>query len=46
MPSSIHADDSSRYCLTGDGENDCGFMSLAQCEATASGGLGVCNMVP
>jgi len=33
------------YCLSGDGQNDCGFMSLAQCEATASGGLGVCNAV-
>jgi len=34
------------YCLSSDSENDCGFMSLAQCEATASGGLGVCNMAP
>ena len=34
------------YCLTSDSQNDCGFTSLAQCEATASGGLGVCNMVP
>ena len=33
------------YCLYGDGQSDCGFMSLAQCEATASGGLGVCNAV-
>ncbi|MCA6111177.1 DUF3551 domain-containing protein [Bradyrhizobium cenepequi] len=45
-PSSIHTDNSRHYCLTGDGENDCGFTSLPQCEATASGGLGVCNMVP
>lgn len=34
------------YCLTSDSENDCGFTSLAQCEATASGGLGECDMVP
>jgi uncharacterized protein DUF3551 len=34
------------YCLTSDSENDCGFASLAQCEATASGGLGECSMVP
>ena len=34
------------YCLTSDRENDCGFTSLAQCEATASGGLGECDMVP
>jgi Protein of unknown function (DUF3551) len=33
------------YCLSGESENDCGFTSLAQCEATASGGLGVCNMM-
>jgi Protein of unknown function (DUF3551) len=31
------------YCLAGEAENDCGFTSLAQCEATASGGLGECN---
>ena len=43
-PSSIHTDNSSHYCLTGDSENDCGFTSLAQCEATASGGLGECNV--
>ena len=34
------------YCLSGDSENDCGFTSLAQCEATTSGGLGECEMVP
>jgi hypothetical protein len=33
------------YCLSSDSENDCGFTSLAQCEATASGGLGVCDMM-
>jgi hypothetical protein len=33
------------YCLSGDNEADCGFTSLAQCEATASGGLGECNRV-
>jgi hypothetical protein len=32
------------YCLSGDSENDCGFTSLAQCEATAAGGLGECDM--
>lgn len=45
-PWSIHTDNSRHYCLTGESENDCGFTSLAQCEATASGGLGGCNMVP
>jgi hypothetical protein len=34
------------YCLSSDSENNCGFVSLAQCEATASGGLGVCSMMP
>ena len=34
------------YCLTSDSENDCDFTSLAQCEATASGGLGECDMRP
>jgi hypothetical protein len=34
------------YCLSGDSQNDCGFMSFAQCEATASGGLGVCDVAP
>ena len=34
------------YCLTSDSENDCGFTSLAQCEATAFGGLGECDMRP
>ena len=33
------------YCLSGDSITDCSFTSLAQCEATASGGLGECNMV-
>ena len=33
------------YCLTSDSRNDCGFASLAQCEATAAGGLGECSMV-
>jgi len=33
------------YCLSGESENDCGFTSLAQCEATASGGLGECEKV-
>ena len=31
------------YCLLSDSQSNCGFTSLAQCEATASGGLGVCN---
>ena len=31
------------YCLSGDSENDCGFTSFAQCEATAAGGLGECD---
>jgi hypothetical protein len=31
--------------MSGESENDCGFTSLAQCEATASGGLGECAMV-
>jgi hypothetical protein len=34
------------YCLSGDNGTDCGFSSRAQCEATASGGLGVCNVMP
>jgi Protein of unknown function (DUF3551) len=34
------------YCLSSDSQNDCGFVSLAQCQATASGGLGVCSMMP
>jgi hypothetical protein len=33
------------YCLSGDANMDCSFTSLAQCEATASGGLGECKMV-
>jgi len=35
------------YCLSSsiDGRMDCGFTSLAQCKATASGGLGECNMM-
>jgi hypothetical protein len=45
-PRSIHTDNSRHYCLSSDSENDCGFTALGQCEATASGGLGVCNMVP
>ena len=44
-PSSTRTDSSSHYCLSGESANDCGFTSLAQCEATASGGLGVCDMV-
>ena len=31
------------YCLSSDSQSDCSFTSLAQCEATASGGLGVCD---
>jgi hypothetical protein len=42
-PSSIRNDNPGHYCLTSDSQNDCGFTSLAQCEATASGGLGECN---
>jgi hypothetical protein len=45
-PRSIHTDNSRHYCLSSDSGNDCGFTTLGQCEATASGGLGVCNMVP
>jgi|AmaraimetFIIA100_FD_contig_41_11075979_length_738_multi_5_in_0_out_0_1 hypothetical protein len=33
------------YCLSSDANMDCSFTSLAQCQATASGGLGECNMV-
>jgi Protein of unknown function (DUF3551) len=40
------ASDHATYCLSSDSQSQCGFTSLAQCEATASGGLGVCNMVP
>jgi hypothetical protein len=40
---SIGNDNPGHYCLTSDSQNDCGFTSLAQCEATASGGLGECN---
>jgi hypothetical protein len=45
MPAAAAASERTTYCLSGDGQSDCGFMSLAQCEATASGGLGVCNAV-
>jgi hypothetical protein len=31
------------YCLSSDSQSDCSFTSLSQCEATASGGLGVCD---
>ena len=31
------------YCMSSESEMDCGFASMAQCEATASGGLGVCD---
>jgi len=41
--SSTRTDNSRHYCLSSDSQNDCGFTSLAQCEATASGGLGECN---
>ena len=34
------------YCLSGDGISDCSFTSRAQCEASASGGLGICTIVP
>jgi hypothetical protein len=33
------------YCLSSDANMDCSFTSLAQCEATASGGLGECKLV-
>ena len=33
----------STYCLTSDAQSDCGFVSLAQCEASAAGGLGSCD---
>jgi Protein of unknown function (DUF3551) len=35
-------------CLTGGGTDmvQCGFESLAQCQATASGGLGSCGTSP
>ena len=29
------------YCLSSDSENDCGFTSLGQCQATASGVLAI-----
>src|SRR5262249_60238851 len=45
MPAAAATSERTTYCLSGDGQNDCGFLSLAQCEATASGGLGVCNAV-
>jgi hypothetical protein len=45
-PAAAATSERATYCLSSDSENDCGFMSLAQCEATASGGLGVCNMAP
>jgi hypothetical protein len=45
-PAAAQTSERASYCLSSDSENDCGFASLAQCEATASGGLGVCNMAP
>jgi hypothetical protein len=43
-PHLARTDHSGHYCLSSESQNDCGFTSLAQCEATASGGLGECNM--
>jgi hypothetical protein len=34
------------YCLSSDNGTDCSFASHAQCEATASGGLGTCTVSP
>jgi hypothetical protein len=44
-PAAAATSNSTSYCLSSDSENDCSFASLAQCEATASGGLGVCGRV-
>ena len=44
QPHLTRTDNSGHYCLSSESQNDCGFTSLAQCEATASGGLGECNM--
>jgi hypothetical protein len=44
-PAAAASGERAGYCLSGDGTADCGFTSLAQCEASASGGLGVCNIV-
>jgi hypothetical protein len=45
-PAAAATSEPGAYCLSSDSQNDCSFTSLAQCEATASGGLGVCDMVP
>ena len=45
-PAAAATSEQASYCLSSDSQNDCGFASLAQCEATASGGLGVCDMAP
>jgi hypothetical protein len=45
-PAAAASSEHAVYCLSGDSENDCSFTSLAQCEATASGGLGVCQVMP
>jgi hypothetical protein len=36
------------FCLTGGSENalQCDYATLAQCQATASGGLGYCVTIP
>jgi hypothetical protein len=42
-PSAAASSGGATYCLSSESQNDCNFTSLAQCEATASGGLGECD---
>jgi hypothetical protein len=44
-PAKAASSERATYCLSSDSQSDCGFSSLAQCEATASGGLGVCDTI-
>jgi hypothetical protein len=44
-PAKAASSERATYCLSSDSQSDCGFASLAQCEATASGGLGVCDTI-
>jgi Protein of unknown function (DUF3551) len=44
-PAAAATSERATVCLSSDSQSDCGFASLAQCEATAAGGLGVCDMV-
>ena len=44
-PAAAATSEHATVCLSSDSQSDCGFASLAQCEATAAGGLGVCDMV-